>query len=320
MDDIRKLIAGADPLGQDSATPDPEDALRSMLSRLEASPDRVYPNIPTLAERRKRRGRITGFAAMAAAAATAGVLLSLNLGPIVAAPEPANTSAATPSATPRASATASTPPEPTVPASSSQPAPAPSTAAPSPAAEPTPPAAAWGRFSSPAAGLSFDVPAGWTALDVPAGAPGYPAAGVQVRDGTGKTVADLYYGVGGGRGGSCGPEAYTATELDSAPYAAAWDSGAGVRFSYRVLDRTSVGGGLTYQAGLVDRDTGRLSTGCLMYSGVTAAPGGTLTFGDRAYNTPDEPVFRTMADAIAYMATAEYRNLKQMVLSLSLSQ
>ncbi|MDQ0634580.1 hypothetical protein QFZ40_002489 [Arthrobacter pascens] len=316
MDAIRNLVAGADPIGPDPIVPDAEEALGSMFSRPEVFADRVSPDIPTLAERRQRRGRVLGLMTIAAAAVTAGVLVSLNLGPLTSAPAPAGTSTPTPTAgssvSPTPTATASSTP-------SASPAPTPAATLPVTPSEPaSPPVADWRRFSSPSAGVSFEVPAGWTAKDVPAGAPDYPASGIEVSDEAGKTVATLYYGTGGGLGGACGPEKYTQIELDSAEYTAGWDPNAGVRFSYRLIDRTSVGGGFSYQAGLVDESSGRLTNSCLMYSVVHGVPRGTLYFADRAWNAPDEPVFQTMAEATAYMSTDEYRNLKKMILTLSL--
>ena len=60
MDAIRNLVAGADPIGPDPIVPDAEEALSSMFSRPEVFADRVSPDIPTLAERRQRRGRGAG--------------------------------------------------------------------------------------------------------------------------------------------------------------------------------------------------------------------------------------------------------------------
>lgn len=101
MDPIKNLVSGVDPIGHDPAVPDGEEALHLMLSRPGAFTDRVAPDVPTLAERRQRRGRIAGLMAIAAAAVTAGTLVAVNLGPLTAAPAPATTvtSTASPSAT-----------------------------------------------------------------------------------------------------------------------------------------------------------------------------------------------------------------------------
>lgn len=176
------------------------------------------------------------------------------------------------------------------------------------------------NYVSAAADASFKLPVGWTAQEVPAGTPDFPAAGVEVSDETGKKVASLYHGAGGGLGGACGPETYKATELDSGTPALTeqWAFAAGVRFSYRVLDQTSVGKGFSYQVGLVDKSSGQLSDSCLMYSVVSGTPRGTLSFADRASKSPDEPVFQSMAEAKAYMETPEYNKLKNMILSLKM--
>ncbi|CAH0149463.1 hypothetical protein SRABI26_00673 [Arthrobacter sp. Bi26] len=180
--------------------------------------------------------------------------------------------------------------------------------------------AAAGRFVSKDGSVSFELPAGWTAKDEPAGTPDFPATGVGVFDESSKRVARLYYGLGGGLGGGCGPEKYTATELDSAPSSLSsdWAVAAQVRFSYRVLDQTSVGKGFSYQVGLVDKSSGQLMNSCLMYSVVSGAPRGSLTFADRDSKSLDEPVFQSMAEAKAYMGTPEYTKLKSMIRSLKL--
>jgi len=177
------------------------------------------------------------------------------------------------------------------------------------------------RFLSEAAQASFALPTGWTAKDVPAGNAEFPASGIAVSDETGKEVATFYHGAGGGLGGGCGPEKYTATELDSASSSltADWAVARQVRFSYRVLDQTSVGKGFSYQVGLVDESSGQLSNSCLMYSVVTGTSRGSLSFADRASKGPGEPVFQSMAEAKAYMGTPEYRKLKEMIRSLQLT-
>lgn len=308
MDAIKNFVAGADPVGPNPTEADGEKALQLMFARPDVFADRVPKDIPTLAERRQRRNRVLGFSVLATAAATAGVLVSINLGPLTAVPAPANTVAVIPTASassnppsPSASATTTTAPETTQPAITS-----------------LPPVPTQAKFESATAGLSFDLPTGWTATEVPAGTPDFPATGVEVADEVGKKVASLYYGTGGGLGGACGPGPYTQTELDSAQYSAAWAQ-PDVRFSYRILDQTSSGSGFAYQAGLVDASSGQLQDSCLMYSVVAKAPQGKLSFANASSNRPNAPIFSSMADAQAYMATAEYSNLKAMILSLSIA-
>ena len=178
------------------------------------------------------------------------------------------------------------------------------------------------RFVSGDGQASFVLPQGWTAKDVPAGTPDYPGSGIRVTDETGKVVANFHHGAAGGLGGACGPnEKYRMTELDTATTSlnAPWAMSAGVRFSYRVLDQTSVGKGLSYQVGLVDKDSGQVQNSCLMYTVVTGTPKGMLSFADRAVQDAAEPRFAGMAEARAYMETPEYRKLKAMIRSLEIN-
>ncbi|MEZ2388772.1 hypothetical protein AB6813_04360 [bacterium RCC_150] len=181
-------------------------------------------------------------------------------------------------------------------------------------------------FSSTRAKVQFSLPTGWTAADVPAGTADFPATGVQVSDETGKKVASLYYGAGGGLGGACGPsEHYPVTELDTAAsnlVANQWAVTAGVRFSYRVLDQRAAGKGLSYEVGLVDKSSGAPTATCpnLMYAVVNGAPKGSLSFADRSTQAPGAPVFATIEDAMAYMGTPEYRKLKEMITSFKVTE
>jgi hypothetical protein len=177
------------------------------------------------------------------------------------------------------------------------------------------------RFVSEDGKASFVVPEGWTAKDVQVGMPDYPASGITVSDETGRTVANFQHGAAGGLGGACPGEKYRMTELDTATSSlnAQWAMSAGVRFSYRVLDQTSVGKGLSYQVGLVDKSSGQVQDTCLMYSVVTGTPKGILSFADRAVQDPAEPRFASMAEARAYMETPEYRKLKAMIRSLKIN-
>ncbi|MFH5880683.1 hypothetical protein [Arthrobacter sp. NA-172] len=180
-------------------------------------------------------------------------------------------------------------------------------------------------FKSDKAKVQFSLPTGWTAKDVPAGTADFPASGIDVSDESGKKVANLYYGAGGGLGGACGPnEHFKVTELDSdsALSSVPWATTAGVRFSYRVLDQTSAGKGLSYEVGLVDKSSGRVQDTCpnLMYAVVNGAPKGSLSFADRAALVPSAPVFASLQEATAYMGTPEYRKLKEMITTLRLTQ
>ncbi|WP_353711817.1 hypothetical protein [Arthrobacter sp. K5] len=61
-----------------------------------------------------------------------------------------------------------------------------------------------------------------------------------MSDEAGKTVANFQHAAAGGLGGACPNEKYTMTELDTglSSITADWAVQRGVRFSYRVLDRT----------------------------------------------------------------------------------
>ena len=153
------------------------------------------------------------------------------------------------------------------------------------------------------------------------GTPDYPASGITVQGETGRTVANFQHGAAGGLGGACPGEKYRMTELDTATTSlnAQWAMSAGVRFSYRVLDQTSAGKGLSYQVGLVDKSSGQVQDTCLLYTVVTGTPKGILSFADRAVQDPAEPRFASMAEARAYMETSEYRKLKAMMRSLEIN-
>ena len=133
-------------------------------------------------------------------------------------------------------------------------------------------------------------------------------------------MANFRHGTAGGLGGAC-TEVYTITELDSASSSLTpdWAVQRGVRFSYRVMDQTSVGKGFTYQLGLVDRSSGGTQSSCLMYTVVSDTPQGMLSFADRAVQEPAEPRFASMAEARAYMETPEYQKLKAMIRSLQIT-
>ncbi|MET3935174.1 hypothetical protein [Arthrobacter sp. OAP107] len=177
------------------------------------------------------------------------------------------------------------------------------------------------RFVSQDGQASFVLPEGWAAKDVPVGTPDYPGSGIRVTDETGKTVADFQHGAAGGLGGACTSGNYEITELDTASSSlgAAWTVERGVRFSYRVMDKTSLGKGFSYQLGLVDKTSGGTQDSCLMYTVVTGTPRGILSFADRAVQDAAEPTFATMAEARAYMETPEYRKLKAMIQSLKIN-
>ncbi|HSO90305.1 MAG TPA: hypothetical protein VLR70_04060, partial [Arthrobacter sp.] len=273
---------------------------------------------------RRRWPWVAGIAAVAAAAVTAGVLVVGNPAPapagVVTAPtasaslttEPGRTPSASPSVQPSVQQSVQPSVQPTV---------QPTSPATSPATEGTVAGPTTGRYVSASAGASFDLPDGWTVEESTVRPVDYPGARIIVFNEARMQVAELYHGAAGGVGGACGSGPYTMTELDTAPALDnPWATAAGVRFSYRVLDMRADGGEFDYQIGLVDNVSGQLKDTCLMYSFVAGAPQGTLSFADRAAQSPrhDDPIFNSMAEARDYMLTPEYRKLKGMILSLEM--
>lgn len=313
MDAIRNLVAGADPIGPNPTIPDAKEALHSMFSRPEVFTDRVSPDIPTLAERRQRRSRIVGLMTIAAAAVTAGVLLSLNLGPLTSAPAPANTSTPAPSATSSSVPTATASPAPTPPASQAPPI--------TPSGPPAPAAAAPERYSSQGARLSFDLPAGWTVLEKKVDGT-TPSVQLDINNEQGTRVAGLEHALPGGLGGACGPEPVPLLTLDSEAVQIPHRSPAGAgtpEFSFRVLDGTGVGLKVRGSLGLNQPDPQMLES-CMYYNTVSS-PVATLVFatGVQVTLTDTEGLaFDSVDEAKAYMATQEYAQLKSMFMSLQL--
>jgi hypothetical protein len=190
------------------------------------------------------------------------------------------------------------------------------------ALQPGKPAAATSkRFTSGDGKANFVLPEGWTATDVTVGTPDYPGSGITVSDESGKTVASFQHATAGGLGGACTAEKYTMTELDTGTSALRedWAIQRGVRFSYRVLDRTSAGQGVSYQLGLVDKDSSPVLDTCQMIAVVTGTPRGILSFTGSATgadSSADGTAFATVAEARAYTETPEYKKLKAMIQSL----
>jgi hypothetical protein len=118
MDPIKNLISATDPAHNDRFVPDSEDALRRILSEPAAFTDTIPPNVTSLTDRRQRRARLAGILTLAAAAVTAGVLVTTNLGPLTTGAAPANTGSAvgtgssTATATPTPSASVTPPASP----------------------------------------------------------------------------------------------------------------------------------------------------------------------------------------------------------------
>ncbi|UZX02635.1 hypothetical protein F8G81_08425 [Arthrobacter sp. CDRTa11] len=323
MDIIRNLVSDADPVASKPVASDGEEALRAMFSRPEVFADRVSPNVPTLAERRQRRHRIAGLLSVAAAAVTAGVLVSLNLGPLTSAPAPAGTSTAT--ASPTVSSSMSPTPTPT-------PSPVPSSgaSAAAPAAPPVtasaPPAQAWKSYLSADGRISFEYPADWSVQQPHTINPDYPAVDAVVRDQAGKQLAALHYGASGGIGGVCSTPPVPYAVLDSVelalPYNAAASNVITPRFTFRALvegDKVTASYGITSSAAGVDGKS------CMFYNvvnGPAEAPmysfADTVQVNAGAAGTGATKTFGSLEEARAYMQSPEYLNAKRMITSLAI--
>ena len=315
MDAIKYLVAGADPVGQDPHVPDAATALRDIFSRPELFVDRVPVNVPAQhTERRKHRAKVAGVLAVAAAAVAAGVLLTMNLGPLATAPSPATTATAETATLPAADTPPTSAPSPTA-------TPAPEPAAPAAA---VPPADEWVTYTSADGKVSFDHPVDWTVLPTP-GNPEYPAINLDVNDKEGKRVASLHYGASGGIGGACAsPVPYEV--LDSVelplPYNASAADVIAPRFAYRVLleaDR------VTASLGITSSPAGKDGKACMFYNVVSGPAESTLySFADNFQvsagdtQSTNSRIFSSLNEARAFMLTQEYINAKRMLMSLQI--
>lgn len=316
MDAIKHLVSSADPVGRDSVVPDGAAALHEILARPEVFQDRVPVHVPTLRERRQHRAKAAGVLAVAAAAVTAGVLLTLNLAPLAPAPSPAATSSLQASPTPAASTAP-------IPASGPSAAPSPEPTA-VPATTSVPPVDEWLSYTSADGKVYFDHPADWTVVPRP-GNPEYPALAVDVQDKEGKIVASLHYGASGGIGGACAaPVQYEVldSEVLPLPYNAAASDVIAPRFAYRVLLEA---GRVTGSYGLTSSAAGKDGRTCMFYNVVSGPAESTLySFADSFQvnagggDNGSSKVFSSLDDARAYMLTSEYINAKRMITSLQI--
>lgn len=250
---------------------------------------------------------IVALAAVAGGVAVAGNFRS-------AGPAPAAAPTATMMA-PTASASLTTTPSPTT----ATPVSVPPSASTAPATEGAASEAANGRYVSASAGVSFTLPERWTVEESTDRPAEFPGTKIIVFNEARMQVAELYHGATGAVGGACGPGPYKMTELDTAPALdTPWAQASGVRFSYRVLDMRADGGAFDYQVGLVDNVTGQVKDSCKMFSFVSGAPKGTLSFADRTFQSQrnDDPIFNSLAEAKDFMRSPEYKKLKAMILSL----
>lgn len=304
MDPIQKLISGADPLRYDAAeAPDADTALRGVLAGPPLFSDSLPANLVPFEERRRRRARLAGGLALAAAAMTAGVLVATNLGPVTSAPVPAGPVAPTASeATPAASRTATSTPTPTRPA-----------------------AAAWTSFTDGTGQATFEHPAGWTTSEAPQKTQLGAFNTVEVKNPAGKTMATLSLVYDGAGGPAC-PEPKPFSTLDSVvldiPQKASklreFPRGPSA-FVFRVIKSDKVYGSMALSD--IPLDPGTVTCGL---DNTILAPDNVpfAHFGDslwlEASGRAAALTFDSVAEAKAYMQTQEYQDVKRMLVSLEL--
>jgi hypothetical protein len=195
MDLIHNLISSADPVRREPAgTPDAEAALRRVLKEGPMFSDSRSAKVLNFDQSRRRRARLAGVLTLTAAAVTAGVLVTANLGALISAPAPApaGTAAApaTATATPTATATAAKTGRQSATASPTQSATLPATAgsASTPLlAAPTP----WTTFTDATGQATFEHPVGWTMSEAPQTIQGGSYNVVKVNNSAGKTMSTL---------------------------------------------------------------------------------------------------------------------------------
>ncbi|MDQ1057852.1 hypothetical protein QFZ23_001753 [Arthrobacter globiformis] len=313
MDPIKNLISGSDPLRNDpAAVPDADAALWRVTTEAPMFTDSLPATVLRFEDRKRRRARVAGVLALAAAAVTAGVLVATNLGPLASAPAPAGTVApstsetagpATPTATPSPTRTATATPTPT----------------------PTPAPATWTTFTDATGQATFEHPLGWTVSQTPQTIDGGSYNIVELKNAAGRTMATLrlVYDVAGGP--VCpAPKPYQT--LDSVvvdiPQKAAklreHPQGPSA-FVFRVIQGDKVYGSLA----LTDGDLAPQTTTCGLYNGILGPDNVPIAqFGDTVWLTADGKdaplTFGSLAEAKAYMGTQEYRDMKRMLISLAL--
>ncbi|QDY91449.1 hypothetical protein E7Y32_15435 [Arthrobacter sp. UKPF54-2] len=264
---------------------------------------------------RRRWPLAVALVVVALAVVGGGIAVAANMGAAKPAPSAAST-ATEAAATASAAATTATP----SPATAAPVAVTPSATS-APATDGTVSGVTNGRYVSASAGVSFNLPDRWTVEESTDRPADYPGTKIIVFNEARMQVAELYHGATGGVGGACGPGPYKMTELDTAPALdTPWAKARGVHFSYRVLDMRADGGAFDYQVGLVDNVSGQVKDSCMMFSFVSGAPKGTLSFADRTYQSQrnDDPIFNSLAEAEDYMRTPEYKKLKAMIVSLKM--
>lgn len=324
MDPIKNQISAIDPLTIDpEAEPSGEKALHAMLSGTNVFSDsRPLAKVTSLENRRRRTARVVGGLLVGAAAVTAGLFGAANLGSLSSTPAPAATvtsSEAPPTVSAPASATLPASAAPTIPAV------APAT---------TPPVVPPENFTFPDGHLSFALPAGWNVRTEqgPYLSEATKAGSVSavVLDNAGSEVARVSSGMyGDGAAGRV-----DRTVLDRAVVPGIVDkSGNTVEFGffshqaqYIPYDGPAYEGMPPVRTGPVDeppsyamdvRLTSQLETG-ITTSGTNqvAMPNGMMN-AYVVFDPAKQPTFATPEAAKAWMASAQYEQLKSLLLSLS---
>ena len=334
MDPIKNQISAIDPLTIDPvAEPNGEEALHKILSGTTVFSDsRPIASVTSLEQRRRRKAQIAGGLLLGAAAVTAGVLVAANFGSINTAPAPAVTVTSTEATpTPSVSVTPTPTPTPSVTPTATPivagPVTLPPVAPTIPAVAPTPvstttqppvPVATSQTFTFPDGHISFTYPVGWSVRPEQG-----PSAGATILDGTGAEVAFMNSGFyGDGTGGPVTRTVYdravvpgltdtsgnpvefgfAANQARYVPYGAPADSAP-------VLDPPSYFMDLRIASELQPGETGSGSNQILMPNGYMSAR--------VIFDINKQPAFATPEAAKAWMGSAQYGQLKSMLMSVS---
>ncbi|MGX9901688.1 hypothetical protein ACW0JT_20675 [Arthrobacter sp. SA17] len=242
--------------------------------------------------------------AAAAAAVTAGVLVTTNLGALTALPEPAGTASAQTSneATPVQTSTAT------------------ASSIPTPMAVPV-----WTRFTDASGQATFEHPVGWRVQETsPTGGFEYGnwSSSIVVLNEAGKVMGKMLPAPHTAGGGECAPVPYST--LDAVPVDIPQKPTPGqyvgaTQFKFRIIEGAAVYGAMTIDSSSIPA-TG---SACQLSSSIqTPKDVPALTFGSgiflSASGTDASMTFASVAEAGAYMQTQEYKDIKRMLISLEL--
>ncbi|MEO8223153.1 MAG: hypothetical protein ABI563_20510 [Specibacter sp.] len=246
-----------------------------------------------------------GARALAAAGMLAAALALAGCGVSLGVPETTSAPASAPSAGSQAAPSSGSPERP----AASQ--------------SPTAPAAAanWKNFTDPGKTVSFEVPQDWSVQVLPS--PGAGALHLEVKNPAGTLMATLNTHIMG-LGGACQPASNRPyTVLASIPMAIPSDNKAPTAVEPRYVYRVIQGATNFYASyGITDQSAGPDGKACLVYNTVNSQKLGVYMFGDVLQFTsavdgsPGLRAFATIADAQAYMRSAEYQNIQKLVTSL----